>query len=374
MANLRPLNKTISLVLSQLERLSSQASSAWASALDVSPAIGQQVLDMLEQQQIIQRTLQRIQLHPQSPVVMGFDLGGTKVKGRLAALDGRILARTVQVTRKGDETAALAQMGQLAGDMLQQGGVDPRRLQHVAIGIPGAIDKQGNVNLSPNLNLPSRLPAVFTLAGGRHCPVTFENDVNLAALGEYHQGHGQNSDSLVFIAFGTGVGMGIIIQDHIISGHGGMAGEISLLPLSATPYEDAPVSACGIFEDRVGSHAIRQRYLRGDTAVIDIFRQAERGDAQAIEAMETTARIAALGVAAAASLLNPEWLILGGGIGARPAFYQQIQHFVHQLLPMPVQLTGSALGDDAGVIGAVYLAHQHCLDTIVHADSERIPV
>ncbi|ACS83884.1 ROK family protein [Musicola paradisiaca] len=364
MANSQPLGKTLANALSQLERLSLEPISGWASVLDIPLASAQQLMEFLEKQDIIQRKPQGIELHPQSPVVIGFDLGGTKVKGRLATLAGEVLAQTAHPTRKGDEQAAMQQMSSLAEDLLSQAGVSSQRLKQIAIGIPGSIDKQGNVQLSPNLRLPARLPAVLSLADGKPCPTVFENDVNLAALGEYHYGHGKGSDSLVFVAFGTGVGMGIIAQGGIISGHSGMAGEIALLPLSATPYEDARISVGGVFEDRVSSSAIRQRYQGGNIEVIDIFRQAEQGEPQALAVLENTARIAALGVASAVSLLNPEWLILGGGIGARPAFHERVRQQVEALIPVPVRLTGSALLDDAGVVGAVHLAREACLTAL----------
>ncbi|ACZ74947.1 ROK family protein [Dickeya parazeae Ech586] len=368
MANSQPLGKTLANALSQLERLSLETTSGWAAALDIAPGSVQNLMNFLEKQHIIQQKSPGVELHPQSPVVIGFDLGGTKVNGRLTTLSGEVLAHTSQPTAKGDEQAALQHMSSLAQALLQQAHIAPNRLKQVAIGIPGSIDKQRNVQLSPNLRLPARLPNLFSLPDGQSCPVVFENDVNLAALGEYHYGHGKGSDSLVFIAFGTGVGMGIITQGSIISGHNGMAGEIALLPLSATPYDDAKISVGGVFEDRVSSSAIRQRYQGGETEVIDIFRRAEQGDEQARTVLENTAQIAALGVASAVSLLNPEWLVLGGGIGARPAFHERVRQHVQTLLPVPVQLVGSALLDEAGVVGAVHLAREHCLAALAWHD------
>lgn len=364
MANFWPLSKTLTNALSRLERQPQNPVSDWISSLALLPENAQKLINLLEKREIIQLKQNYIELHPQSPVVMGFDLGGTKVIGQLVTLSGEVLAQTVCPTRKGDEQAALLQMSSLADELLSQADVSVQRLKQVAIGIPGSIDKQRNVQLSPNLCLPGRLPATFSLPGGQSCPVVFDNDVNLAALGEYHYGHAKGSDSLVFVAFGTGVGMGIIVQGNIISGHRGMAGEIALLPLSSTPYEDARITMGGIFEDRVSSSAIRQSYQGGGTEVIDIFRLAEQGEPQAIAVLERTAKIAALGVASAIGLLNPEWLILGGGIGARPAFHERICQFVEELIPVPVRLTGSALLDKAGVAGATWLARENYLATL----------
>lgn len=81
MANSQPLGKTLANALSQLERLSLETTSGWAAALDIAPGSVQKLMNFLEKQHIIQQKSQGIELHPQSPVVIGFDLGGTKSMG-----------------------------------------------------------------------------------------------------------------------------------------------------------------------------------------------------------------------------------------------------------------------------------------------------
>lgn len=288
-------------------------------------------------------------------LVAGFDLGGTKLTGELADLSGHVLAQATAATH---HPAPLAQISAMLGQLIEQAGQQSQAVRHVAVGVPGAVSQTtGLVSFSPNLGLPSDQPLADLLADLCVCPVTVENDVNAAAWGEFIFGHGRKHHSLAFLSFGTGVGLGLVLNGALWRGGRGMAGEIALLPLGDSAHAQAPQSRNGLFEDAVGSPGIRQRYGDDTVSVTEIFARAAAGEGKAIACLHETARLASYGVASLISLLDPPILVLGGGIGTQPDFVQALLGYTAPLLGGTVpEIMVSAFGPAAGGRGATALA------------------
>ncbi|QLF70312.1 ROK family protein [Peteryoungia desertarenae] len=292
--------------------------------------------------------------------VIGIDLGGTKILAGIADPDGRLLAQRSEPTAHGAGAPVLQQMARLCGELAADVGASLSEVVRMAIGIPSAVDpKTGLASLSPNLALPEDKPLSRLMQGFVPCPVLVENDVNLAAFGEAHAGIGKGKDSLVFLSFGTGIGMGTVIGGRLLRGAHGRAGEIAYLPIGDAPHLRAPSSPNGLLEDAVGTPGIRARYLSSGGSVADLFDQATRGDALALAALDEVARNSAIGLAAIHALIDPSVTVIGGGFGSRPEFFERLQREIALLLPFPCRLEPSRFGHEAGLAGAIMFALNH---------------
>lgn len=289
--------------------------------------------------------------------VVGVDLGGSKILGGVADLSGRLLADVEEPTRHGPGAPFLDQIAAMVDRLHAVAGRDRSRLAGLVLGVPGTVSPEtGLVALSPNLALPADEPVGALVARRVGCPVEVVNDVAAAAYGEATRGGGDGRGLLAFAAFGTGVGLGLVLDGRILNGARGRAGEIAYLPVGADPVAAAPASASGLYEDRVGSAGIRARYGADAPSVADIFDRAAAGEARARAVLDDLTRDAATGLAAVVALLDPAALVLGGSIGVRPEFADRVRDHLRHLLPFAVEIRTSALGRAAGMLGAVHAA------------------
>ncbi len=192
-------------------------------------------------------------------------------------------------------------------------------LRKTVVGIPSVVSPStGLASLSPHLAIPADRRSPRCSRAALPCPVVVENDVNLAAFAEATPAKDSISDSLAFIAFGTGVGMGLVIGGTLFRGYHGRAGELGFLPLGANPHQAAPQARAGLFEDQVDPPAVRSLYGDGTLSVSRDFRPRgvrENGEAAAV--IETLAKSASVGIASVQALFEPALIVLGGGIGSR---------------------------------------------------------
>ncbi|MDQ0455853.1 ROK family protein [Rhizobium paknamense] len=290
--------------------------------------------------------------------VVGIDLGGTKILAGLADDRGEVIATFSEPTRHGPQAPVLSQLADIVLRLAREAGVAPAEIARVVVGVPSVVSPQtGLASLSPNLALPEDRPLATLLAAILPCPVTVENDVNLAAFAEAHRGRGQGEGSLVFLSFGTGVGMGLVLGGQVVRGAHGRTGEIAYLPVGDRPHDRAPQSLNGLFEDAVGTFGIRARFgLTEEGGVAALFTALRQGDAAARAALDEIARTASLGIAAIHSMIDPALTVIGGGIGSQPEFFDALKRQTAPLLPFSCRLEQSHFGADAGMIGAVLLA------------------
>lgn len=290
------------------------------------------------------------------------DLGGTKLAAALADERGRIVAELTEPTdRRGGEHVA-QQIAASAHELARRVGMDARRIRHVMVGVPGAIDPlTSRLSLTPNITGLQDFDLLGYLLHRFGPRVAIENDVNLAMLGEQSLGCASHCRNAAFLALGTGAGLGLLIDGRLFRGARGSAGEIADLPIGRDPTAQTP-SAHGAFELEVGSLAIVNRYRRHGGAaaatVRDIFRLLEEGDEVAATVLEETARWVALAIATLQSLLDLELIVFGGSIGMRPELYERVRGALPALFSRPVTIAPSQLGDRAGLVGAVCAAAQ----------------
>jgi predicted NBD/HSP70 family sugar kinase len=298
-------------------------------------------------------------IEPTAAYVMGVDLGGTKIRAALADLTGAIVAEEVIDTNQRGGRTVVGQIGVLHQELLHRAKIAPDRLRMVAIGSPGVVHRPtGTIELAPNLPGFDRLDVVGSLTRMLGQAPLIENDVNLGAVGEQWQGCGVGCRDLAFIALGTGIGMGILIDGRLVRGARGGAGEIAYLPFGADPFTRESREV-GALERGIGTHGIIQAYLAagGDSerTVRAIFDRLPE-DPAAVAAIDRTAHSLALAILSVATLFDPEQVVLGGSIGIRPELLERVRRLMADCLPRQVPVMPAALGDRATLVGAIAIA------------------
>jgi glucokinase len=310
--------------------------------------------------------------------VVGVDLGGTKVLAGVVGSDGHVLARCKQKTaRLKDRPEALLDLiAEAVHEALASAGLGLDQVAAVGVGVPGTLDaERARVAIAPNLgwvDLPVRDDLSRRLDGARVC---LENDVRSAALAEHRLGAGAGRQSMIALFIGTGIGGGLVADGRLVHGSHGGAGELGHMPIRAGRGR-CSCGQKGHLEALAARPAlvryIARRVARGESSVVarrhrgdltrltsgDIEAAVRAGDKLATRAARRSARYVGLAVGGLVNLLDPELVVLGGGVvealgqayvewaaeAARPHILAASRREV------PIQ--AARLGDDAGLLGA----------------------
>ena len=296
-------------------------------------------------------------LRAEVALLMGCDVGGTKVHSVLADLEGNCLAEVRESTAPEGGAALVAQVVRHRDQLLAQVGGHGAPLMAAGLGIPGAVDpKSGRISRMPNIAGLHDADLAGLLSKALGLPVAVENDVTLAAQGEYWLGH--RAESMAFLALGTGIGLGQMVHGQMLRGASGTAGEVAALPIGANPFDPATF-ATGALESTVSAASLVAAYearggARGQT-LHDLF---AADDPRFQDILDRLAERLALTVMSIAAITDPEIVVFGGSVGQRSDIVSrvsaQLQRVPH---PMP-ECRISRLGNRAGVLGAVWLARQ----------------
>jgi glucokinase len=316
-----------------------------------------------------------------APFFLGIDLGGTNIKSGVVDDAGRPLS-SVSVETNADRGAAiglraLAEAGRAA---VAQSGLSWDEISAVGLGSPGTMDLPAGMLLDPP-NLPGweNFPIRERLAAELRKPTLLQNDANAAAFGEYWVGAGQGVHSLVLLTLGTGIGGGIVIDDHLVEGrhsHGAECGHIVIqmengrrCSCGAYGHLEGYASATALVQRAVealesGEASTLRRHLEDDTlSARTINDAAEGGDGLGRRLMHETARFLAVGAVSLMHTIDPDIVLFSGGmIAAGPRFLEEIRENVH-LLAFPTcaaktRIAFASLGGDAGFIGAAGCVRQ----------------
>jgi predicted NBD/HSP70 family sugar kinase len=301
-------------------------------------------------------------LDPRAGWVLGLDVGRGFVRCAIADITGGTATRRDERARGRGHQALVAQIGSLARRAAGAAGIRLADVTRATLGSPGVLlPGRDRLALAPNLpgwQRPGVLDAVRAELG---VEVAVENDVNLAAIGERWRGLGRQVRSFVFLSVGTGVGLGVVLDGELFRGASGSAGEVGYLPLGGGDPRDPASRRSGAFEAAVGAAAVvrlaRELGLRARSAE-QVFAAARRGQPAALRVVEQEARRLALGIAAVAAVLDPELVILGGGIGHNNGdlLIGPIAAELRACSPFRPELAVSALGDQAVLHGALATA------------------
>jgi glucokinase len=289
--------------------------------------------------------------------VVGADVGGTNIRAAAALLDGTIVAET-QVRTDPQGTAVIRQIADLVGVAGAAAGLHRKDLLAVALGVPGVPEPvTGRVRCIPNLPALSEGTTALTSALG--VPTVFENDVNAAALGEWRTA-GCRVGIMTAIALGTGIGMGIVIDGHLLRGQYGAAGEIADLPFGGSIFS-APATEGGMLESVVSTAGLLRvhRRLGGSPELADgaqVICAAQAGNRQAVTAVRIYTRYVARAITAVRAVLDPGTITLTGGIGSEPVILDSIREWLSLTEVPPELVVAGVLGARSGVVGATHLA------------------
>ena len=304
---------------------------------------------------------------------VGVDVGGTTVKIGIFRTSGDLLLKWEIVTDKKDGGRnILPDIASSIKSMLSNKGIGLDEIQGVGIGIPGAILNRSIVNRAVNLGwdvvpVKDQLEQLFD---GK-INVLVGNDANVAALGEMWQGGGKGFKDIVMVTLGTGVGGGIIINEQILDGTFGAAGEIGHMPVN--PQEtrvcgcgkkghlEQYASATGIANTAkaVVSSTKEDTELKGLDSITakDVFDAAKRGDKVTLGIVDYTAEILGRGLAMVAAVVDPQAFVIGGGVSkAGPILTDSIQKYYRKYAfhaSEDTKFVLATLGNDAGIYGAV---------------------
>jgi len=307
--------------------------------------------------------------------VLGLDLGGTKMFGTIADLGGNIQTEIYRPWESNDPDQALEQVCALISDLLSRARPPPQQIRGIGVGAPGVtLFESGVVTWAPSLGWRD-LPLKDILARRFGLPVVVENDVNLAALGEYGFGAARRASSAACIAVGTGIGAGIVIDRKIYRGFNQSAGEVGYLPPDVS-YLGHRFDSFGALESIASGSGVERRArqllqrlnlplpAQGPSAE-DVFKAARLGQGWALQVVDETVDYLAFAVAVISAVLDPEVIVLGGGM-ARSAdmLIGPILTKLEGVIPARPNLVPSSLGFRAAVLGAIMLVLDTTTDHI----------
>jgi predicted NBD/HSP70 family sugar kinase len=329
-----------------------------------------EVIDAFEQQGLVHpvgrtsgsvgRTAVLYELSRGGGHVLGIDLGARRLTVAIADIAGRVLTEVDEPTDRRGGAWVLDQMARLSDRLARDNHTRPSRISSIVLATPGVVNREsGAIELSPNISGLDHVNAVGLLAEKLGRPVVLENDINLALLGEIWHGCAQNVANVAFLAVGSGVGLGLYVDGHLVRGGNGAAGEIAYLPIGGDPLQ-AESRQQGCLEYQVGAAGVMRRYQEAGGSDVDsareVFERAQAGDVLAARVVEETARLIALAAATVIATVDPQLLVLGGSVGARPDFADKVARVLAQLVPRQIEIRVSTLGARAGVVGALSVA------------------
>jgi len=292
---------------------------------------------------------------------IGIDLGGTKIEAIALGDDGRELFRHRIATPSGDYAAILKAIAELVALIEEKFGQGT-----VGIGTPGAISPRTGFIKNSNSTVLNGRPLDRDLEALLGRAVRVENDANCFALSEAVDGAARDASVVFGVILGTGVGAGIVIDRHVISGRNRIAGEWGHKPLPwpRAEYLPGPPCYCGktgcieTFLSGPGlAHEFRIRTSK-ELSASEISSAANAGDAEAIAVMETYEDRLARGLAHVINIVDPDMIVLGGGLSNIERLYRDVpamiqRHVFSDGVESPV--VRAMHGDSSGVRGAAWL-------------------
>lgn len=308
---------------------------------------------------------------------VGVDIGGTTVKLGLFQIDGTLVEKWEMTTRKDNAGARiLLDVSASIHTKLVDKNITNDQVKGIGIGVPGPVTEDGTVLKCANLgwNVFNVAEQVTRLTGIKNVKVG--NDANVAALGEMFKGGGQGYKSLVMVTLGTGVGGGVIINNKMLTGSKGAAGEIGHIMVN---YEEEDCCGCGkhgcleqyasatgIVKEATRLLAKTQeetplRSLESITAK-DIFDYAKKGDKVSKQLVEQFGWYLGLACAQIAQVVDPEAFVIGGGLSkAGDILIDVIKKNYSDKVMFALkerEFRLATLGNDAGIYGSAYMVIQ----------------
>lgn len=311
-----------------------------------------------------------------SEVLIGVDLGGTNLKTALVSADKKVLAKDSRPTNaEGGPGAVMDAMEASIRDLAGAEGLAMDDVGAVGFGAPGPMNWQTGIVYSPP-NLPGwkDVPLAEKMQQRIGVPCFVDNDANVACYGEFWLGAGQGAETMVVLTLGTGLGGGIVVFGQLLRGIDGTAGELGhitverggrLCGCGSHGCLEAYASVTGMVRTAVegldkGKDSVLKEMCHSDLDQITgkmIFEAAQQGDKLARKVFKETATWLGIGIASLVNALNPERVVLCGGmIAAGDLLFEPVRETVlRNAFEVPAkrcQILPAGLGEDSGVLGA----------------------
>jgi predicted NBD/HSP70 family sugar kinase len=307
------------------------------------------------------------ELNPRAGWVVGIDVGRDFVRGAIADLTGTFAARRDERARTKSARTLIEQIGEVAHGLATDAGLRWRQVTAAAVASPGVVELD-HVALAPNLPGWGRQGIIESVQAVLGTNVTFENDVNLATLGEQWRGLGKDVANFIYLHVGTGVGMGLVLNGQLFRGATGAAGEVGYLPWPADG-NGRTSRRRGALESALGAPGIvaaaRSAGMGPPLTAQRVFAEARKGNAVAARVVAEVADQMAVALAAIIPVVDPELVILGGGIGRNgDLLLDPVRRQLKEISPFRPRLETSVLGEEAELQGAVAMALRTAQDRL----------
>lgn len=369
---MRDINR--SAILEIIRRESPISRTAIAERLDVSLPTVMRIVDELIAEGFVRpqgstewsggRRRSLLEFNADGHVVIGVDMGGTKMYGAISDLGGNILDE-VNISRHGTTGEdSFNYLTNLIDKLLSSPKMEGRNLRGVGVGVPGVtLHKEGIVTWAYTLHW-DQFPLKARLFERYNLPITVDNDVNLAALGELWFGAGQNVQNMILITLGTGIGAGVIIDGALYRGAKEASGEIGNM-IPGKEFLGKDYRAFGALESVASGTGIAARAREllkskwspeelSNLISEDVFEAARKGEDWARIIIHETVDTLSIAIANLVAIFDPELVVLGGGVSrSADLLIEPIRTRIAIALPNPAKLVVSDLGLQATVMGAI---------------------
>lgn len=304
---------------------------------------------------------------------IGIDVGGTSVKEGLFDEDGNLLGKvsvpTPSLAEEAGYTAVVGGIEELMASVQQP----MLFVRGIGLALPCPVPASGNITLAVNIkiNAPELKEALESRCP--HAAVRYVNDANAAAMGELWRGSAKGHRSMVMVTIGTGLGGGVVVNGDVIDGAFGAGGEIGHMCVNP---DETRVCGCGnkgCLEQYASATGVVSNYLHecevrdvdpielsGTSDSRAVFQACREGDEVAWAAVETMTDYLARGLQIISAVVDPEVYVLGGGASASADVYLDKLREKYAACALSVSaktpIEVAELGNDAGIIGAAYVA------------------
>ena len=307
---------------------------------------------------------------------IGIDVGGTNVKIALVSDKGKIIySNSIPTRAEMGYEYTINSMKDAVRDLLKETKMKASDIEGMGFGFPGQIDCQkGIVRLAPNIPGWVNVPIAEIMEKEFGIPTRVDNDVRTATLGELNYGAGVGCENLVCITVGTGIGSGLVVNGKLVRGANNAAGEIGHIKLN---MQGGPLCGCGdrgcleAYASGPSIVAMAEEYIRGgkstkyrelanpDITPYIVEVTAKEGDPVARQIFRIMGEYIGMGLTSVVNLLNPEKIIIGGGVAdAGDILLDPIRETIAKramTIQKEVEVVPAQLGNTAGVIGASLL-------------------
>ncbi len=288
-------------------------------------------------------------------LIAGIDLGGTKISSGIMTKDGKILSiRTIPTFADRGVEVVTDRIALCFFEACKIAKVDLSNIRCVGIGAPGPVDpKTGFVNNPPNLVGWEKVNLKKIMGKKLSKKIMLENDANCAALAELFFGAGKKYRNFVYVTISTGIGAGIIIDKKLYSGANGSAGEVGHMIIDFNSRYKCGCGKIGHLEGLASGTAISKIY---NISPIELSKNARKKDKNSLKIINEVGHLIGLGFTNLVNLLNPEAIIVGGGVSniGSPLF-SAIKKSVKENALADVKIIKAKLKNNVGVIGAASL-------------------